>query len=72
MSEWQPIETAPKDWTVIDLWCRGGSRAGRQTDMWWVKGLGWRGAIRNAYREDVAKGATHWMPLPAAPEEEPR
>ncbi len=31
MNTWQPIEQAPKDGTVIDLWCNGE----RYTDMFW-------------------------------------
>ena len=32
MSDWKPIETAPKDGTVIDLWHKNGFRI---TDVWW-------------------------------------
>jgi hypothetical protein len=36
MSEWQPIETAPKDGTVIDLWVDG-EFAGRRASCYWGK-----------------------------------
>jgi hypothetical protein len=65
---WQPIETAPKDGTVIDLWCGGE----RYADCQWYKNE-WR-----EYRYDdfdslallpVERLPTHWMPLPTAPKD---
>lgn len=57
LSEWQPIETAPKDEQVV-LYHVPGQRKPfmcRADDYW--SGLA-------AYLD----GATHWMPLPAPPE----
>ena len=68
MNGWQPISTAPKNGTPVDLWrpSYGGER------------------IPNMRREDLGNGnvfyspvlsgpacvrdATHWMPVPGAPE----
>lgn len=74
MSEWQPIETAPKDKTLL-LYGRqvGGSKddlAGWDGNIvasgywdgidgsWCVTGSTWRGPFI---------GPTHWMPLPEPP-----
>ena len=35
----QPIDTAPRDGTIVDLWLTGG---GRMTDQWWDDGDGRR------------------------------
>lgn len=57
MSDWQPIETAPKDGTVIDLWSRD---FGRLTDEWWdIEDQCW--ALSGIARP------THWMPIPEPP-----
>lgn len=64
MNEWQPIETAPKDMTEIIVLC--GAKDVR---------LGWYFApsSRTQHWHDH-RGAkikpTHWLPLPAAPEQE--
>lgn len=65
---WMPIETAPKDGAIIDLW-RSSNGGERCTEMRRVDlGSG------NVFYEPVHSGyscvrdATHWMPLPAAPE----
>ena len=61
---WRPIETAPKDGTVVDLWS-----CCRLTDCRWES---------SPYAGDISWGwtnqslgritsATHWMPLPAPP-----
>ena len=72
ITRWRPIETAPKDGTTVDLWCRpsgwlGGSPM-RMTDYWWVEGIGWR---TNQRERDLAKtkwnDPTHWMPPPEPP-----
>ena len=61
MSEWRPIETAPKDGTEFL------SIYGLDDDgTYWI--IYWNGA----FFECVSSGheishATHWMPLPAAP-----
>jgi hypothetical protein len=72
MTDWQPIETAPKDGTVIDLWCWPyNGQARRMTGYWWVRGVGWRTDLRE---NDIAKSKwnkpTHWMPMPAPPKAE--
>lgn len=56
---WQPIETAPRDGTVIDLWHVGGMRI---TEQWWdVEDACWCGLGDD-------NDFSHWMPLPAAPQ----
>ncbi len=59
---WQPIETAPKDGTVIigALIQRG--RLWRATDMYW-NGLSFY-TVNGGY--GVPK-MTHWMPVPELP-----
>lgn len=55
MSDWQPIDTAPRDGTVVDLWMVGHPAKGyRQVDAYFVwdreaRKLVWRG---DAYRFD--------------------
>lgn len=63
---WQPIETAPKDGTIIDLW-RNGER---------LTGYRWKEQARNTgffegipYGLSCVRDASHWMPLPVPPQE---
>jgi hypothetical protein len=59
MSEWQPIETAPKDGTTVILFCdRYASPdvadvGSYEQGQWVMNGSGWE--------------PTHWMPLPNPP-----
>lgn len=59
---WQPIETAPKDGTEIDVWCVDH----RVANAWWCNADNkWR-----TYGDDRITWThqpTHWMPLPEAP-----
>lgn len=61
MSDWQPIETAPKDGTqFLALWpqtCEYGVIRWSHEERAWLEG----GA-------DYVSGFTRWMPLPAPPE----
>lgn len=69
MSEWQPIETAPKDGTHVDLWaCSGGDpRFGdRYTDAAFIRGK-WRYSSGADGWLEVSYMPTHWMPLPNPP-----
>lgn len=84
MSEWQPIETAPKDGGDIDLWAVNDTGVGyRIADGYWtVNGLkhgyehprlykeGWAAPNHGWDGDDgsVFDRVTHWMPLPDAPE----
>lgn len=71
MSEWMPIETAPKDGTPILVWGAGESRA-READWqedWYgdESKPGWM--IANCDEEyGYYVNATHWMHLPSPPE----
>ena len=64
---WQSIESAPRDGTTILVWTREGCQlasyfAGRPGG--WVE--------KDAYyllTEDTTGLPTHWMPLPAAPDQ---
>ena len=69
MTDWQPIETAPKDGTVICL-------AGYCDDDTWAVGSRWFfwADYWRKYREPFGEGfgrgtpaPTHWMPLPPPP-----
>ena len=71
MSEWQPIETAPKDGRYVLCFARGKHDAGSQNareDQWRVdhfsrRGVWWRMLPETPY--------THWQPLPPPPEASP-
>lgn len=60
MSEWQSIETAPKDGTHILAWCDIGCKI-----VHWIDGDGWSdGEVFLAAFDCIP---THWMLLPAPP-----
>lgn len=62
MSEWQPIETAPKDGTIILLWYKA---IGHEMAFW--NGKSWDDGD---FYDNLGSDAdfTHWMPLPKAPD----
>jgi hypothetical protein len=71
MSEWQPIETAPKDATTVRVL----TRDGREVDAHWACDLsgseqpafvGWFEDLGSYYGGITP---THWQPLPAPPKE---
>jgi len=72
--DWQPIETAPRDGTVIDLWeVEKNFGASRATDCRWCK-FPIRGGVREGWGYGLADDpdflsgeVTHWMPLPEPP-----
>lgn len=63
MSEWQPIETAPRDGTPILVGCVG---RGVLIATWYERMKCFSEAITGT---DLwgAKTPTHWMPLPPPP-----
>jgi hypothetical protein len=64
MSKWQPIETAPRDGTVVDLWYRGE----RITDYRWVQlseTNGFFECVESGYT--CVRDATHWQLPPELP-----
>ena len=63
MSEWQPIETAPKDATNIMLWEMSFDQC--------VIGYGTKLSkhLTESSTDHVLRFCTHWMPLPAPPED---
>lgn len=75
MSEWKPIETAPRDGTPILVarldkafgWVRGWSR--------WSGACGIYGWVSHGFFDVPGclglAHPTHWMPLPAPPEAAP-
>jgi hypothetical protein len=68
MSEWQPIETAPKDGRMILVWRDSGVHLMRWKaigehgfwDEWHVK------------LKHLSSHPTHWMPLPDPPSSAPQ
>ena len=65
--EWQPIETAPKDDTPVDLWrpsC-GGERLANMRRIELSPGNVFYAAIESGY--NCVRDATHWMPQPSPP-----
>lgn len=69
MSEWQPIDTAPKD-DLIDIWLSDG---GRWCDCYYDRICDeWRTSRPSGRLVWVkAQYVTHWMPRPNPPATEP-
>lgn len=78
MSEWEPIETAPKDGTVIDVWLRDLDELPgyRVPDVlwhagYWVMRKNLHFSVESFFETDTGEPrnkATHWMPKPSNPE----
>ena len=70
---WQPIERAPVDGTLIDVWCSGKAfcDSGRFTSVSWSKLHKKWTKGGNGHGSDYLIGVTHWMPLPKPPEDKP-
>lgn len=64
MSEWQPIETAPKDQRLLLFFPTAGMVA---TGYWAIFDEAWQG---EPFTEEDRPLPTHWMPLPELPEQE--
>ena len=64
-ARWQPIETAPRDGTLIDLWAgeRIANCAWNVPSKCWAERVG---AGFGGKHWAVVNNPTHWMPLPAA------
>jgi hypothetical protein len=74
--KWQPIETAPIDGTVVDLWAKRKGTLdtyervadcfwGNVTDWWGHERQDWIGLYQHQHRS--YENPTHWMPLPEPP-----
>jgi len=69
---WQPISIAPKDGTVVDLWCKSIDTSWRTSDCVWLHGE-WYKCVHSDYESvEFYHGqkiceVTHWMPLPDPP-----
>ena len=63
MSEWQPIETAPREQDVLVLLYWPSERANPVTGFW--DGLSWV-SDDDMMRHPVT-GPTHWLPIPEPP-----
>jgi len=60
MSQWQPIETAPRDGLRVIVY---------EPDQHFIAiSRWWAGAFRVGDLPGIDIYPTHWMPLPAAPE----
>ena len=68
MGQWQPIETAPKDGTKVDMW-----RVHYRTpDVFWSNGEDWWCVDGKFMQSDpvplgTSPEPTHWQPLPEPP-----
>lgn len=61
--QWKPIETAPKDGSLIIL---GGGEFQRPVFAWWTSRGYWAGDQRGPY-EPIPYAPTHWQPAPTSP-----
>ena len=76
MSDWQPIETAPRDGTIFDVWlgdCEEADRhfycspATRRSPDWHWRDGKFRPAVKSTFALTTFVEPTHWMPLPGSP-----
>jgi hypothetical protein len=68
MRGWQPIETAPRNGTRVLVW---GPRFVVQIDSH-EPPCGHGCDSEGCAESPFMAGVTHWMPIPAPPQEEPR
>ncbi len=73
LTEWRPIETAPRDGTPMLLFLATPSRQDVAGGSLWLSVVigdlqGPENHVISPFGDHV--GITHWMPLPAPPEEE--
>lgn len=63
-NDWQPIETAPKDGSLILIYAKRGQAIGFWDDCWKIdlEFVEWEGAAWG-----TIYNPTHWMPLPEPP-----
>jgi hypothetical protein len=67
-SGWQPIETAPKDGRLVDLWFLDDGADGRSTDCYFKDGhWHWEGQRIVHLPSGNPATPTHWMPIPKPP-----
>jgi hypothetical protein len=66
MSAWQPIESAPLDGTFLVHMNDGSMHVAKRLGH-----LKNSMVIGGAFNFDRSEKPTHWMPLPAAPRDEP-
>jgi hypothetical protein len=65
--EWQPIHTAPKDGTKVDLWCINhldyAKRGVRRMNCFWGPVTDWFGNERNDWQGAASDDLepTHWI-----------
>ena len=66
--EWLPIETAPKDATPVDIWrpAWGGVRCTNMQRNDLGNGNVFYSPVVSGY--SCVRDATHWMPIPEAPQ----
>ncbi len=64
-SAWRPIESAPKDGTLVLTFAPLRTSFTRNIDINWFSDGAWR-------RSNYKCQPTHWIPLPAAPTQEPQ
>lgn len=72
MSEWQPIETAPKDGAWIILYDDNFKHSEHSylIATWHPQVKSWKGATNSKGRFPLWEDATHWMPLPEKPHDQ--
>ena len=74
MTDWQPIETAPKDGTsiLVTIFHDDGSYWGQDIVWWddWTKFWASGGYDWMKVKYDDTENITHWMPLPPPPKKE--
>lgn len=72
-ADWQPIETAPKDGTVVmihERWEDVPIFASWRNGRWYADTSNYDGDA-GVYDTICQQNVTHWQPLPAAPRHEP-
>ncbi len=71
-SEWQLLQTAPRDGSKLDVWTENGFR---YIDVFWYEGLAYPEGAFVYYDSNLrdfidVEDATHWMRPPAPPKHE--